>query len=694
MAAGRTYAFAAVFAVVGVLVVWLALRGGDGEKPPGADTSDAPADQPASKTSSVELPRIVASPDRHRTARDNPGTIAGTVREWVSGEPVAEVDVLVTGSGVEHTVTSDAAGRFTVELPPGPYALRAVGLDAVGFGISYLAVSPDAASTEVEVLVAILARIEGRVVDAEGAPIEGVDITHVTAQWERTLTTDDTAPAGEARTQADGAFAIRVPPGTVELTASIAGRPHAVAVVRDVRPDASIVGVEIVLGEGTTIDGKVHDPDGAPVAGALVVAIEPYGARRETRTDEKGRFVLEALPRGATLVEASARGFAPSLPARVMIGTVKPPRTVLVLRAPQTIAGSVVASDGTPIAGATITATDPRSELPAASATSGADGAFALDEVGTGPYDVAAEAEGFAPGRSTGVAGGATELRLELQASGGISGTVTSGGSPLVDFTVRIGGYTPRGGSRIFGGQKLTRFASVDGVYQMDELEPGSYDLTISAPGYAPAELRGVVVPAGTYGNASADLGAGGTIAGTVTDAETGSPIEGAIVTMSTGFEGTIRYTAADGTYRIDSVAPGRRSIEVRHPRYDIFMQTGVEVTAGATATSDIALAPLRPDGKQRLEFAGISAALKLEGGVLVVVGVGQGGPAERAGIAEGDVITAIDGKPVASRTFGDNIEAIRGVVGTIVVLSMTRGTNDFVLEVMRDKVRSPPGGP
>jgi hypothetical protein len=341
-----------------------------------------------------------------------------------------------------------------------------------------------------------------------------------------------------------------------------------------------------------------------------------------------------------------------------------------------------------------VIASDQRSKLPTTRATAEDDGTFTLSAVGNGPYEIRAEADAFAPGRRVGVAGGATDLRLELQAAGGIAGTVTSGGEPLADFTVRIGGYTPRGGSRIFGEQKLTRFASVDGVYQIDELEPGSYDLTISSPGFAPAELRGIVVPAGNYGDASADLDAGGSIAGTITDAETRAPINGAIVTLSTGFEGTIRYTAADGTYRIDSVAAGRRSIEARHPRYDIFMETGAEITAGATATVDIALSPLKPDGKQRLEFAGISAALKLEDGVLSIVGVGEGGPAERAGIEEGDLIIAIDGKSVASRTFGDNIEAIRGVVGTIVTLSMRRGTNDFVLEVMRDKVRSPATGP
>ncbi len=72
----------------------------------------------------------------------------------------------------------------------------------------------------------------------------------------------------------------------------------------------------------------------------------------------------------------------------------------------------------------------------------------------------------------------------------------------------------------------------------------------------------------------------------------------------------------------------------------------------------------------------GIGAVLRFREreGLLVIHRAPEGGAAARAGLREGDVIEAIDGTPVAGRTEREVVTALRGEVGTVVVLRVSRG--------------------
>jgi hypothetical protein len=71
------------------------------------------------------------------------------------------------------------------------------------------------------------------------------------------------------------------------------------------------------------------------------------------------------------------------------------------------------------------------------------------------------------------------------------------------------------------------------------------------------------------------------------------------------------------------------------------------------------------------------------------VTDVSTGGPAAEAGIAVGDVITAIDGKPVVTEGLSDARIALRAQpAGTKVTLAVTRGTEKKVVTlVLRDQI-------
>src|SRR5262245_704634 len=67
--------------------------------------------------------------------------------------------------------------------------------------------------------------------------------------------------------------------------------------------------------QGTSVlRGRVTDPQAAVVAGAAVtVTIEATGAKRTSRSDDEGGFVVAELPPGLIRVEVTATGFAPQL---------------------------------------------------------------------------------------------------------------------------------------------------------------------------------------------------------------------------------------------------------------------------------------------------------------------------------------------------------------------------------------------
>jgi subtilisin family serine protease len=81
-----------------------------------------------------------------------------------------------------------------------------------------------------------------------------------------------------------------------------------------------------------------------------------------------------------------------------------------------------------------------------------------------------------------------------------------------------------------------------------------------------------------------------GTLTGTVTDAATGSPIEGAAV-HAVGPSDRTSFTGADGSYSI-TLPVGTYDVTASHFGYLSETASGVTVTEGATTTQDFALTP------------------------------------------------------------------------------------------------------
>ncbi|NMO15313.1 carboxypeptidase regulatory-like domain-containing protein [Pyxidicoccus fallax] len=301
--------------------------------------------------------------------------------------------------------------------------------------------------------------IRGRVLDKHRAPVPGVEVSATRAMPGESLSElpcDEKAPkvplssaacegaATEvllqlieeerggapvlARTTSaeDGTFQLDgLPEGTVTLWAL--GKRDAA-----LRPDVSTGtdGVELVLGEGVSLAGRIVVESGAPLAGAKVTLFDVEGSRYfELLTGADGRFAFGPLPDVLYGLVASSPGLMP-----VYLPAVTPERLKedLVLHASRRLVGRVLA-EGRPVAGAQV-----RVEATSHVTTSDAQGRFSIEPLAPGDYVVWGEhADQHALARVTLDKARETETTLHLGTLLFAEGTVRDeAGNPVAGVVV------------------------------------------------------------------------------------------------------------------------------------------------------------------------------------------------------------------------------------------------------------------
>ncbi len=215
-------------------------------------------------------------------------------------------------------------GAWTVTDETGTYAFP----DTLGppRGYTILALAPDGSAasatsldTPTELSLTPPTRVHGTVLRAEdGAPLEGANVaadlaasTRVSATVASLLRSAAADPraaacilATTARSGPDGSFELLLPLNlTRHVAATAPGRDTDAARVRE---GSDVLG-PLVLGAGGAVAGVVREPDGTPVADALVElypsgtfmsAYDPPDGYRCTSSDGDGRFLVEGLPDG------------------------------------------------------------------------------------------------------------------------------------------------------------------------------------------------------------------------------------------------------------------------------------------------------------------------------------------------------------------------------------------------------------
>ncbi|HEX3528051.1 MAG TPA: carboxypeptidase regulatory-like domain-containing protein [Thermoanaerobaculia bacterium] len=315
------------------------------------------------------------------------GTVSGQVVDAATGLPIPGATVRITGTG--DATATDAAGNFTLTRAAGIYTLTATAAGylpatTLPFTLSAGVDSPVGTIP----LAAAPGRITGTVVSSiDGGPLAGVSVTVPES-------------GAVAFTDASGAFALEQPAGTYSLILSLPGyADQTVPPFPLAKGTTHALGTVTLVANPATITGRVLDSvTGAGIAGATVTAAGPGAAAVRKAavtvsgtTDATGAFALQ-VPPGTYALTLSQTGYATRSTAAINLG---PGASYafgnLTLDRLGAITGAVVKStDGTPVAGATVTVTGTLN-----TATTGASGAFTLAQP-PGTWTLSVRAAGFA----------------------------------------------------------------------------------------------------------------------------------------------------------------------------------------------------------------------------------------------------------------------------------------------------------
>ncbi|RKY06291.1 MAG: hypothetical protein DRP66_09095 [Planctomycetota bacterium] len=186
------------------------------------------------------------------------------------------------------------------------------------------------------------------------------------------------------------------------------------------------------------------------------------------------------------------------------------------------------------------------------------------------------------------------EVEIQYAPKPKISGTVLDAatGQPVEKFRVRLRKVKSLRGPSSAQSGDWSAFDSEKGVFEVEVVGPGIYQVQVHAAGYSPAWSEEI----NTDENAGVriELAVGGTIKGEVVDAA-GKGISGAMViplSLAAGtmieHDGTKIFASregavetVDGLFELKHIGQGQESIKVVHPDYSVAFQRDIEVRNG-----------------------------------------------------------------------------------------------------------------
>ncbi len=380
---------------------------------------------------------------------------------------------------------------------------------------------------------------------------------------------------------------------------------------------------------------------GEGIRGAEVTVAGPGGASSLV-TEAEGRFELRPSAPGVYQVAAiRAEGFQPFGPewgrspiSLSAVPGVQVREVVIALTPAPELVGRVLSAEGAPVAGAAVRVLTYRA---GESVLFPVKDRFTTDERGefhfTAPEGARVEARHPAHGVARvriyeeDIANRRVELRMYAAAQEGtradarVEGRVlTPDGTPasgaLISVMSAASVYPKEYGSR----DGYQTVAEADGSFAVEGLEPGVYDVSGMAPGFAPARAFDVRVPAS---GVELRLAGGVTLAGLVME-DGGNPVPAFVVNVLLRY-GPLerlsfaqgRFIDAGGQFEFHGLTPGRYVVQVTAAGF-MPSEREVEVTEGAREVrADVMLARgVRLEGRvlaagSRLPISGARVAME-----------------------------------------------------------------------------------
>lgn len=454
----------------------------------------------------------------------------------------------------------------------------------------------------------------------------------------------------------------------------------------------------LLLAAGATLTGLVRDTGGNMVPNATLVLADQFhrpGQELQPGTltatsDGQGRYVIENVPVGNRTLAIEADGYGNKSFGGITFRNSDPVERDVVLEIAEMISGRVVGKTGEMIEGAEVMAMSYTNSSRSCRdvAFTNADGEFVLDALSPGQYTLAVRAVGYRPGHESRVKSGASGLLIQLPPQATITGRVLDpSGKPVPEYKVRLRQTYENNSATSAVGQELA-FTNEDGSFLIDSVQPNTYRVQATAPGYAPSYSEEFRVGSGMpVKGVIVHLKRGGAVVGTVVD-KNGKPIAkprvsshdntwaNTIFDQALGDQFPTNATSrkitglANGRFKLGGLKGETYQLRVNAPGYcelilqDVFVQDGQD--------TDLEMVTLMKGGT-------------LSGQVLDASGVPV--PGAKVNVRPDG---RTDGLPrnYNGRTGPDGKYRITGIYPGAYLLSTTRGTraNDFLGELAHEQ--------
>ena len=471
----------------------------------------------------ASLPPLALAPGQGIAGRVVDDTGAGLAGVGVHAESAA----LAPGDDpLPGVARSDGTGAFRIgPLPGGGYRLTASRADHVLRAAP--AVTLPAAAPTAPVLLELLrgARVVGRVTDAHGAAVESARVRCVASTMDDLTVQAGPLPLaaeaaalpsgagralGSTRTaiaDARGRFTVDdLIPGRYRVEVAHLGlestRSDELALAPGERRDLGT----LVLQTGFPATGRVVDDSGVPIEAARVVVGDASGGGANTEaaglyavTDASGSFSIP-LPAGRYRLTAGAAGYvAAHADVEARPGAPPPAVELRLTRAEAMLEGLVRDTGGRPLARARLLAwpragTAGTAEAPLASTTADVGGHFRLAELPAGDLQIEVQHPDYPQVTLPATPGQFASLTVPFP--GGIAGEARARATGAVVPRGRVEASGPDGAKAIADIQRA-------GAFRLRRLVPGHWRLTVSAPGFHPAEKELDVPPSTSLGEPS-----------------------------------------------------------------------------------------------------------------------------------------------------------------------------------------------